>query len=339
MNIFGKNFKVITFGESHGKALGAIVDGCPAGIKLNKKDIQKELDRRKPGQSRVTTSRKESDCAEILSGVFEDKTLGTPICVIVKNQDAIPKDYKNLKDIFRPGHADQTWQEKFGHRDYRGGGRSSGRETIGRVIAGAIAKKILALKSKIKIIGHVFAVNEITAKKFQEKEIEKNIIRCADSQVAKEMIKAVEKANLNQDSLGGLVKIEIKSMLKSLGEPVFSKIEAELAKAILSIGAVRSFEIGAGLKAAKNLGSQQNKIKEGIAGGITTGDDITITLAVKPTPTIAQKQKTINASGKKVYFQAKGRHDPIILPRLVPVAEAMCALVLVDFLLSPTSKI
>ncbi len=334
MNTFGKNFRVTSFGESHGTALGAVIDGCPAGLKLKLTDIQKELDRRKPGQSKITTPRKEKDQAEILSGIFEDKTLGTPIAIIVRNKDAKSKDYKKLKNIFRPGHADQIWEEKYGHRDYRGGGRSSGRETIGRVIGGAIAKKLLG---KTKIIAHTEVVGNIFAEKFNIKEIEKNPLRCADKNKAKEMMEAIKQAQKEKDSLGGIVRIEIINPPKYLGEPVFEKLQARLAEALLSIGAVRSFEFGSGLCVADMKGSEQNLEKEGISGGISTGNNISIAIAVKPTPSIAQKQQALNNKGKKVDIEIKGRHDPVIIPRLIPVAEAMCAMVLADLLLEPPS--
>lgn len=333
MNTFGKNFRVTTFGESHGKAIGAVIDGCPAGLDLSHEDIQKELNKRRPGQSAITTQRKEEDKVEILSGIFDGKTLGTPIATIIYNSDAKSKDYESLKDVFRPGHADEVWQKKFGIRDYRGGGRSSGRETIGRVIGGAIAKKLLLKIAKTKIIAHTKSIGGIIAEEYDEKEIDKNILRCADKKATKKMILEIEKIKKERDSLGGLVQIEIKNPPKFLGEPVFGKIEAKLAEALLSIGAVRSFEIGSGFSVAKLKGSQQNKIKEGISGGITTGDDISILISIKPTPSISLKQVAKNASGKSVNIEVQGRHDSVILPRLIPVAEAMCAMVLADFVL------
>lgn len=339
MNTFGRNFRLTTFGESHGEALGAVIDGCPAGLSLSVEDLQKELLRRRPGQSAVVSPRQEKDRAEILSGVFEGKTLGTPIAVIVRNHDARGKDYSHLKDVFRPGHADKVWQEKYGYRDYRGGGRASGRETIGRVIGGAIAKKFLEKLTATQIIAHTESLGGIRAEKCDLQEIERNAVRCADDVAAAAMIQRIEEAIKEKDSLGGIVRIEILNPPKSLGEPVFGKIEAELARALLSIGAVRSFEIGAGREVAETKGSESNKIKDGIAGGITTGDNIAIRLAVKPTPTIGKKQNAENRTGEIVEIEAQGRHDPCLLPRIIPVAEAMCALVLADFLLAPMSSL
>jgi len=296
-NEFGKNFKIITFGESHGKGVGVVIDGVKAGLKISKKDIQKELDRRKPGQSKITTQRKESDSVEILSGVFEGKTIGTPICLLVRNKEYRSKDYSSIKNLFRPGHAGYTYFKKFGRRDYRGGGRASGRETIGRVSAGTLAKKSLA-KKKIKIIGYVKEIAGIKAKKIDFKEIEKNSVRCPDKIVAKKMEKVILKAMKEGDSVGGIVEIIVKGVPSGIGEPVFEKLDAELAKALMSIGAVKGVEMGAGFDVAKMKGSQCNdeirsvkgKVKflsnnsGGILGGISNGEDIILRIAVKPTP-------------------------------------------------------
>ena len=344
-NEFGENFKIITFGESHGKGVGVVIDGVKAGLKISKKDIQKELDRRKPGQSKITTQRKESDFVEIISGLFEGKTLGTPICLLVKNNDFRSKDYGEIKKLFRPGHAGFTYFKKFGRRDYRGGGRASGRETIGRVSAGAIAKKLLA-KKKIKIIGYVKEIAGIKAKKIDFNEIEKNSVRCPDKKAAKKMEKAILNAIKKGDSVGGIVELVVKGLPIGVGEPVFRKLDAELAKALMSIGAVKGVEIGAGFDVAKMKGSKCNdeikaikgKVKflsnnaGGILGGISNGEDIVLRIAVKPTPSIGKTQKTINEEMKNSLISTKGRHDPCICPRIVPVAEAMVALVLQDFL-------
>ena len=331
MNTFGKNLRLTAFGESHGKALGAIIDGCPAGIQFSLKDLQKELDKRKPGQSALTTARKENDKAEILSGVFENKTLGTPIAMVVFNQDQKSKDYNNIKNIFRPGHADEAWQSKFGWRDHRGGGRSSGRETIARIMGGVIAKKILPKKTQI--IGHTKSIYNITAKNFKKAEIEKNLIRCADPLAAKKMETCILEAKNKGDSVGGTVEIIIKNCPQNIGEPIFGKLKALLSSAIFSLGAVFSLEIQPGFKFAELKGSEANLLKTGISGGIATGEDIIINFAVKPTPSISQEQKMKSIKGTTIENQITGRHDPCIIPRLIPVAESMVALVLADLYL------
>lgn len=339
MNTFGKNFRVTTFGESHGVALGAIIDGCPAGLELSEKEIATELFRRRPGQSAVSTPRNENDTPEVLSGIFEGKTLGTPIAVIVRNTDQKSHDYSHIKDIFRPGHADEVWHKKYGHRDYRGGGRQSGRETLARVIGGAIAKKLLSQVCGTKILAHVIQIGEIQAKNFEEEEIEKNIVRCADSTVAKQMEELILQTKNNNNSLGGVVEILVKNPPKMLGKPVFGKTEALLAQALMSIGTTRSFEYGEGKAVAARLGSKQNTKKEGISGGITTGDDIVLRVAVKAPPTIAQKQKMKTANEETIDFSVGGRHDPTIAPRFVPVAEGMVAMVFADLLLDSADTI
>ncbi len=345
-NIFGESFKITTFGESHGSAIGVVIDGVKSGLKISEKDIQKELDKRKPGQSNISTSRKEGDVAEILSGVFEGKTTGTPICVLIRNTSAHPSDYEKIKNLFRPGHADFTYWKKFGLRDYRGGGRSSGRETIGRVAAGAVAKKILK-KEKIKITAYVKSVAGTECTKIDFSEIEKNPVRCPDSSIAKKIEKAILKAKSEGNSLGGIVEIVVSGTPPGLGEPVFGKLDAELAKALMGIGAVKGVEIGSGFSSAKLNGKQMDdeiismksgKAKfasnnsGGVLGGISTGQDIVLRIAVKPTASISIEQKTVDESGRPSKIKTEGRHDPCICPRIVPVAESMVALVLADAL-------
>jgi len=343
-NTYGTNFRITTWGESHGPATGVVIDGCPAGLKLSEKDIQKDVDRRKPAVgSKVSTARREADRVKILSGVFEGKTTGTPISVIVENADTRSKDYSNIKDTYRPGHTDYTYDLKYGFRDYRGGGRSSGRETLARVIAGAIAKKLL---KKTDIFGHTIQVGTIKASKFDRSYIDKNELRCADKAAAIKMQKYIEKLRFTEgDSIGAIIEIIIKNPPKGLGEPVFDKLDAELAKAMMSIGAIKGIEIGAGFKVAEMKGSENNDQIEkkggkvhflsnnsgGILGGISTGEDIVIRLAVKPVPSISKKLKTIDSKGKNTTIKTLGRHDCCLAPRIIPVAEAMAALVLVNF--------
>lgn len=331
MNTFGKNFRVTTFGESHGPALGAVIDGCLPNIDLSEADIQKELDKRKPGQSNITTPRMEADKVKILSGVFEGKTTGMPIAAIVFNEDQRSKDYGNIRNIFRPGHADETFQNKYGIRDYRGGGRSSGRETIGRVIGGAIAKKVLQkIEPDLKVFAYTKQVGESRGEVVDFDVIEKNPFRAADLDIIPVWDKLVKDAMEAKDSLGGIVEIQIQNMLPNLGDPVFGKLEANFAKALMSIGAVKGFEIGTGFKSAELKGSEMNQKKEGIYGGISNGEDIVLRIAVKPTPSIGQKQKTRRGEEIEIH----GRHDPLIMPRLVPVAEAMVYLVVCDYCLN-----
>jgi len=345
-NIFGKLFQIASFGESHGKAVGVVLDGVKSGLPISEADVQKELDRRRPGQSRVSTARKEADKVEILSGVFQGKTTGTPICMIVMNKKMRSQDYNAIKDLFRPGQADYTFWKKFGIRDYRGGGRASGRETIARVAAGAIAKKMLEKKG-IKVVGYTIQVGGIFAEGFNEKEIEKNPVRCPDKNAAKKMEKAILDAKAKGNSVGGVVEITAKGVLPGLGEPVFGKLDAELGKALLSIGAVKGVEFGAGFKAAEMTGKQDNdemfaekgKVRfksnnaGGILGGISTGQDIVMRIAVKPTSSISLEQQTVDVRGKNRTIRVEGRHDPCICPRIVSVAEAMVALVLADALM------
>jgi len=344
-NSLGRMFKIVTFGESHGKAIGVVIDGVKAGMKISTRDIQKDLDRRRPGQSKITTSRREKDSVEILSGVFKGKTLGTPICLLIRNKDVRSKDYEKIKNIFRPGHAGYSYLKKFGLRDYRGGGRASGRETAARVAAGAVAKKLLK-KNRIKVIAHAIEVAGVKAKKFDAKVIEKNPVRCADKSAANKMVKKIETAQKKGDSVGGIVEIVVKGVPAGLGEPVFDKLDAEIAEALMSIPAIKGVEIGAGFEVAKMKGSEDNdqmksakgKIKflsnnaGGILGGISTGQDIVARIAVKPTASISLEQKTIDDKKRNKKIRIKGRHDPCIVPRVVPVAEAMTALVIVDAL-------
>ncbi len=345
-NTFGKLFRVTSFGESHGKAVGCVIDGCPAGMELDEADIQKELDRRKPGQSAVTTQRREDDVCEIISGTFEGKTTGAPIAIIVHNKGADPSKYIPIKDLFRPGQADLAYFLKYGFRDFRGGGRASGRETIARVAAGAVAKKILA-KEGIRILAHTVEIANIHAKKFDEGEIEGNSVRCADANAAKKMEKAILNSKRQGNSVGGVVEIIARGIPAGLGEPVFEKLDAEIAKALMGIGAVKGIEIGAGFAAAKLTGKENNdeifsangKIRfrsnnaGGILGGISTGADIIARIAVKPTPSISIEQGTIDEKLNARKIRIEGMHDPCICPRIVPVAEAMLALVLADMLL------
>ncbi|MCF7836189.1 chorismate synthase [Candidatus Gracilibacteria bacterium] len=343
-NIFGSVLKITTFGESHGAALGCVLDGVPAGIEISAKEIQVDLDRRRPGQSKVTTSRKEGDRVEILSGVFEGKTLGTPIALLIRNENQKSGDYSKIKNIFRPGHADFTWEKKFGIRDFRGGGRSSGRETVARVAAAALAKKIL-VKKRIQVLAHAESIGCVEAEAFDPKNIQKNSVRCADSSAAKEMEKVILEAQKRGDSVGGIIGIIVRNVPAGLGEPVFDKTEALLARALMSIGGVKGIEFGVGFAATKLFGSEMNdelislcKKKTnragGIAGGITDGDEILIRLAVKPTASISISQNTVDSKGKAKKIQISGRHDPCLVPRIIPVAEAMVQLVLADLLLA-----
>ena len=345
-NTFGQIFRVTTFGESHGPAIGAVLDGVPPGLPLTEADIQKELDRRRPGQSKITTHRKEPDVVEILSGVFEGKTTGAPLAMLIRNEDQRSKDYSNIKDLFRPGHADYTYQIKYGIRDYRGGGRSSGRETACRVAAGAVAKKILA-QQKINIIAYTLAIADIYAKKIDYSVIESNLVRAPDNEAAELMIKKIEEARLSCDSVGGIIEAVVKGCPAGLGDPVFDKLNARLAYALMSIGTMRGVEFGDGFGAVKLYGSQHNdpfykkggevhtktNHAGGILGGISNGEDIILRVAVKPPSSIAKDQQTVDISGEDVSVQVKGRHDPCICPRVVPVVEAMIALTLVDCLL------
>ena len=347
---FGKIFRLHSFGESHGPAFGGIIDGCPAGVEMDLKQIQKELDRRKPGQSQVTTGRKESDQVEFLSGFFEGKTLGTPIGFIIRNEDSKSKDYDDLKEVYRPGHADYTYEQKYGIRDHRGGGRSSARETACRVVAGAIAKQILQQKG-IQVLAWVQRLHDISVSEDYSKlslnRIDSNSMRCPDDSVAKEMEDLVIRTKESGDSLGGSISCIIQGVPSGLGEPVFDKLNAALGQAMLSINAVKSFEIGSGIKGTFSKGSENNDPLEivdgktkfktnnagGILGGISNGDDIVLHIGFKPVSTINKAQSTTNKEGKNINLEAKGRHDPTVLPRAVPIVESMAAITILDYLL------
>ncbi len=356
-NSFGKLFKITTFGESHGLALGVIIEGCPAGLKIDEEKIRLEMQRRKPGQSKITTQRKEEDEIQILSGVFDGISTGTPIGIVIPNSDQKSKDYSHISDKFRPSHADYTYFEKYGIRDYRGGGRSSARETAARVAAGAIAKQLLATKG-VSVQAFVSQVGDLTLKKsYQELDLskaEENIIRCPDPETAERMIELIESVRLERDTIGGVVTCVIKNTPVGIGEPVFDRLHAELGKAMLSINAVKGFEYGSGFEGVKMRGSQHNDsfVKEGerihtltnhsggIQGGISNGEDIYFRVAFKPVATIMQDQESLNEAGESVTVSGKGRHDPCVVPRAVPIVEAMAALVIVDYiLLSKSNKL
>jgi len=340
-NTFGRVFQVTTFGESHGVALGAVVDGLPSGIKIDTDFLNREMARRRPGQSAVSTARNESDSVEILSGVFEGISTGTPIAMVIRNSDQHSKDYGNLAEIFRPGHADYGFFAKYGIRDVRGGGRSSGRETAARVAAGAVAKLFLQTLG-VKITAYAQEIAGIKAETFDTDEIEKNPARCPDADAAKAMIEAVAQAAAQKDSVGGIVGCQICGVPAGWGEPVFDKLDALLAHAMLSLGAVKGIEFGAGFASAALRGSENNDALQpganpfvtnnagGILGGISNGDEINFRIAVKPTPSISQEQSTIDDSGNACTMEITGRHDPCIVPRIIPVVEAMAALVLAD---------
>lgn len=348
-NSFGNLFKISTFGESHGPAIGVVIDGCPPGLQIDEAFIQSELNRRKPGQSKITTQRKEDDTFEILSGVFEGQSTGTPIAIVIKNADQRSKDYSHIAESFRPSHADYTYEAKYGVRDYRGGGRSSARETAARVAAGAIAKLFLEKKS-ISIQAFVSQVGELKAPHYTALDLsktEENIVRCPDEDTAEKMISLIDQVRLDRDTIGGIVTCVIKNTPVGLGEPVFDKLHAELGKAMLSINAVKGFEYGSGFEGITMRGSEHNdtfykegdKIKTktnhsgGIQGGISNGEDIYFNVAFKPVATIMQDQSSVDKSGNEVTVSGKGRHDPCVVPRAVPIVEAMAALVLVDYLL------
>lgn len=352
-NSFGTLFKVTTFGESHGPAIGVVIDGCPAGLAVDVDFIQQELNRRRPGQSAVTSPRNEKDIVEILSGVYQGITLGSPIAMIIRNADTRPEDYDLLKDVYRPSHADFTYQAKYGIRDHRGGGRSSARETAARVMAGSIAKMLLK-KFGISVSGYVSAIGGIQlSQSYTELNLsntEANVVRCPDDEAATSMISAIETAKAEGDSLGGVVSCVVTGLQPGLGEPVFDKLHAQLGKAMLSINAVHGFEYGSGFAAASMKGSEHNdewisttdelqKITTktnyagGVLGGITTGMDVYFKVAFKPVATIAREQATVNVDGEAVKLEAKGRHDPCVVPRAVPIVEAMAAIVLADMVL------
>jgi len=348
----GNLFKLTTFGESHGKMIGGVIDGCPSGLKLDFSAIQSELDRRKPGQSEITTSRKESDKVNFLSGIFENTTTGAPIGFIIPNDDSKSKDYSNIKDIFRPSHADYTFEKKYGIRDYRGGGRSSARETACRVVAGAVAKQLLRHYG-IDLVAYVSSVGAIEIKQlnYNVKDLiyksNSNIVRCPDDEIAQSMINLISDLKKKGDSIGGQISCLVSGVPAGLGSPVFDKLHADLGKAMLSINAVKGFEYGSGFEGSKMLGSQHNDVFEvndgnistktnfsgGIQGGISNGQPIYFKVAFKPVATILTKQKSVNKSNENVELKVNGRHDPCVVPRAVPIVEAMAALVLTDHLL------
>ena len=344
-NTFGNIFKVTTFGESHGPALGGVIDGCPPGITLDLKLIENEMQRRKPGQSSIVTQRKEEDSVTFYSGIFEGKTTGTPIGFLIHNKDQKSKDYSHIKKTYRPSHADYVYDKKYGHRDYRGGGRSSARETACRVVAGAIAKQII---KEIKITAFVSSVGEIKVdknyKSLDFSNIEKNPVRCADPDTAIVMEKYIKEIRKEGDTVGGIVTCVIENCPIGIGEPVFDKLHAELGKAMLSINAVKGFEYGSGFNGTKLKGSEHNDSFEsngttktnnsgGIQGGISNGMDIYFNVAFKPVATIMKSQKTIDSNNNEVEMSGKGRHDPCVVPRAVPIVEAMSALVILDYIL------
>ena len=347
-NTFGKIFQISTWGESHGPAVGVSIDGCPAGIAINPDEIQIELDRRRPGQSEITTPRSEEDRVEVLSGVFEGLSTGAPILLMVRNKDARSEAYDHLKDVYRPSHADYTYQAKYGHRDHRGGGRSSARETIGRVAAGAIARRILADAADVEIIAYVRRIHDIEAviesSKVTRDEVESNPVRCPDQGAAEQMVERIKALRKEGDSAGGIVELVARGLPVGLGEPVFDRLEADLAKAMLSLPATKGFEVGSGFAGTFQTGSAHNDAfyrdgddvrtrsnnSGGVQGGISNGEDLLCRIAFKPTATINKEQETVSTSGEEATLRAKGRHDPCVLPRAVPIVEAMAALVLVD---------
>jgi len=353
---FGQLFRITTWGESHGGGVGVVIDGCPAGLTLSEADIQAELDRRRPGQSRITTQRQEADRAEILSGVFEGKTLGSAISVMVRNEDARPEAYSEMKDLYRPSHADYTYEAKYGLRNWQGGGRASARETIGRVAAGAVARKLLAGHFGVTTVAYVQQVHDIAGAVDPEtvtaEQVEANIVRCPDGSAAERMIQRIEEVRRRGDSVGGVIGAVVRGCPPGLGEPVFDKLTADLAKGLMSLPATRGVEFGLGFAAVALTGSAHNdpfvyregRVRTasnrsgGIQGGISNGEDILLRVAFKPTATIIQPQETVDREGRQVELKARGRHDPCVLPRAVPMVEAMINLVLIDHALRAVTK-
>jgi len=351
-NTFGHLFRITTFGESHGGGVGVVIDGCPPLLEISPEEIQFELDRRRPGQSKITTPRNETDTCEILSGVFAGKTTGTPIAILVRNKDARSQDYDEMAQKYRPSHADATYDAKYGIRNWQGGGRSSARETIGRVAAGAIAKKILRQVAGVEIVGYVKRIKDlegaIDPNSVTLEQVERNIIRCPDLECGDRMIELIEQTGRQGDSIGGVVECVARGLPKGLGMPVFDKLEADLAKGVMSLPASKGFEIGSGFAGTLMMGSEHNdefytdeagEIRTvtnrsgGTQGGITNGENIIIRVAFKPTATIRKEQRTVTQTGEETVLAAKGRHDPCVLPRAVPMVEAMMALVLCDHLM------
>jgi len=352
-NTYGRFFRITTWGESHGKALGVVIDGCPPGISINEEEINKELSLRRPKSDGLSTSRKEEDSCEILSGVFEGKTLGTPISIIVNNKDVDSSSYEKIKGVFRPGHADYTYFKKYGLYDYRGGGRASGRETVARVAAGAVARKILEKEIKgfelfsfTKDIGGI-RISEINHNSLKREEIVKDRLWCPDKKISEQMAQQIVKAKSQGESVGGIVEIVAKNVPLGLGEPVFDKLEADLGKGLLSIGAVKGVEFGGGFNLSNLLGSESNDQMNpkgfvtnragGIVGGISNGEEIVIRVAVKPIPSISKEQKTIDIEGNERSIKIEGRHDPCAIPRINPVCESMVAITILDHLLMQKS--
>ena len=355
-NSFGTLFRITTFGESHGAGIGVVIDGCPAGLPVDEDFIQNELTRRKPGQSRITTQRKENDEFRLLSGVFEGKTTGTPIAIFIPNENARSKDYSHIADKYRPSHADFTYDTKYGIRDYRGGGRSSARETAARVAAGAIAKSLISSEG-VEIIAYVSSVGDIEAPHYTSMDLSKtedNIVRCPDQETADRMISLIDEVRKDRDTIGGVVTCVIRNCPAGLGEPVFNKLHAALAGAMMGINAVKGFEYGSGFAGTSMRGSAHNDVFEkqgdrirtitnysgGIQGGISNGEDIYFRVAFKPVATIMKDQESVSSSGEQTTVSGKGRHDPCVVPRAVPIVEAMAALVVADhLLLNKSSKI
>lgn len=348
-NVFGKLFCISTWGESHGGGVGVVIDGCPPRIALSEKIIQVDLDRRRPGQSKIVTPRKEADQCQILSGVFQGKTLGTPLSIWVKNQDQRPEAYTEMQTMYRPSHADYTYQAKYGIRNWEGGGRSSARETIGRVAAAAVAKQVFKKAlPKLEVVAYVKQIHKLVAKvdpaRVSFKEVESNIVRWPDAKDAERAIRLIQRVRSQGDSVGGIIECVIRGVPAGLGEPVFDRLEADLGKAMLSLPASKGFEIGSGFAGVQMLGSQHNdafimkggKVRTltnrsgGVQGGISNGEDLVFRVAFKPVATISQVQQTVSVSGKKAELKARGRHDPCVLPRAVPMVESMAYLVLVD---------
>ena len=349
-NTFGHSFRITTFGESHGGGVGVIIDGCPPGIEISEADIQLELDRRRPGQSEIVTPRDEEDRCEILSGTFDGKTLGTPISVIVRNKDARPESYSEMAHKYRPSHADFTYDAKYGLRNWQGGGRASARETIGRVAAGSIANKVMRAQfsQSFDIVAHVSVVQDIIGdadlEVLSREDVESNIVRCGDSEAAEIMIERIKEARSDGNSLGGIVECVIRGVPPGLGDPVFDKLEADLAKAMMSLPATKGFEIGSGFTGVRMTGKEHNDAfymdedrvrtksnrSGGVQGGISNGEDVVFRVAFKPTATIMTEQETVSSSGEETTLKGRGRHDPCVLPRAVPMVEAMAALVICD---------
>jgi chorismate synthase len=346
---FGQIFRITTFGESHGGGVGVVVDGCPPRLPLTVEEIQRDLDRRRPGQSHLTTPRQEADRAEILSGVFEGHTIGSPIAILVRNEDARPQAYEHMKDVFRPSHADWTTEAKYGIRNWQGGGRASARETVGRVAAGAVARKLLATQGGVEVLAWVRRVHEVEAKLepggVTLAQVESSPVRCPDPEAAAEMERRIDAARSRGDSLGGVVECVARGVPPGLGEPVFDKLEADLARAVMSLPASKGFEIGSGFAGTQMTGIEHNDPFEpgpdgrprtranrsgGVQGGITNGEDVVVRVAFKPTATIRLAQDTVDREGRAVTLEAQGRHDPCVLPRAVPMVEAMVLLVLAD---------